>query len=361
MCIVAPPRSQGFTSNWERLPLPLVSLPGLKYTPYPPYTTQHFLILHTQHNTSPPSTPFSLHSHFPSIHTPFPPLTPSSSTVPFPPPRHFFLTDPSTNSVLGWAKASLVEAEAFGFEHPEALDGFAFGTLSSVTAAAADNGVGGGKAATLEEGEDGAAAAKAPLVPKALATASKFISRYGAGKQHKGGEDAGALALAGPEPYDPEEAGQLIEINFMAPSKCVGGGLGAVHSVVVATGVSELCAKIQSLVLGFWITAWGCAFGGSGCSPSLAPSPRPALRRWSKRRAAGQLWGQGQAGQQRLALFSHWRALLTCFAPHPLPSLQGRQVRAAAGGHVRLLRRLRPHPPRADQGVSHDACGDGGP
>lgn len=51
---------------------------------------------------------------------------------------------------------------------------------------------------------------------KALATASRFISRYGAGGKGKGSGGAGAGA-EGSE--DAAEAGQLVELAFLAPPK----------------------------------------------------------------------------------------------------------------------------------------------
>jgi hypothetical protein len=96
--------------------------------------------------------------------------------------------------VLGWAKASLAEAEAFGFEHPEAMEGWAQGAPAAAAAAA------GGDAA---------------VEPKALATAAtKYIDQYKA----QGGTVQGAGKRGG-EPYNPEEAGQLVEIHFSAPQK----------------------------------------------------------------------------------------------------------------------------------------------
>lgn len=131
--------------------------------------------------------------------------------------RHFFLTDPSTNSVLGWAKASLSDAEAFGFDHPEAAAGWATGATAPA-GGAADAAAPPQSAAADGSGDDKATAAPPP-VPKALATATKFMNKY----KQKNGSGAeggsGALVAAAPEPYDPEEAGQLVEIPFMAPQK----------------------------------------------------------------------------------------------------------------------------------------------
>ena len=62
-----------------------------------------------------------------------------------------------------------------------------------------------------------------PAAPpgKAVATAAKFMNKYR--QKNGGGAEGGAGALvaaaAGPEPYDPEEAGQVVEIPFMAPPK----------------------------------------------------------------------------------------------------------------------------------------------
>lgn len=36
--------------------------------------------------------------------------------------RFFFLSDPSTNSVLGWSKTGLAEAEGIGFDRPEVVE-----------------------------------------------------------------------------------------------------------------------------------------------------------------------------------------------------------------------------------------------
>ena len=111
--------------------------------------------------------------------------------------RHFFLADPSTNSVLGWAKASLAEAEAFGFEHPEAIETFSLGAAAKA----------------VEAVKDGEA-----LEPKASAT--KYIDQYMA-PGGKVGRDAlvAVTAAPAPEPYNPDEAGQLVEIMFAAPPK----------------------------------------------------------------------------------------------------------------------------------------------
>ena len=100
--------------------------------------------------------------------------------------------------MLGWAKANLAEAEAFGFEHPEAFEGF---SLSGAAAKA------------VEAVKDGEAAA--------LASATKHIDQYSAGG--KVGKDAlvavNATPAPAPEPYNPEEAGQMVEIMFAAPPK----------------------------------------------------------------------------------------------------------------------------------------------
>ena len=113
--------------------------------------------------------------------------------------RHFFLADPSTNSVLGWAKASLAEAEAFGFEHPEALETFSLGAAAKAVEAVKD-----GEAAALE--------------PKASAT--KYIDQCTA-PGGKVGKDAlvAVTAAPAPEPYNLDEAGQMVEIMFAAPPK----------------------------------------------------------------------------------------------------------------------------------------------
>jgi len=116
----------------------------------------------------------------------------------FPAPRdeswYFFLTDQATNSLMGYTKASLQEAEAYGFAHPEAAEDWAAGA-------------GEAKAAGTEAGKDNRP------VPKALATATKFINRYSNGRQHTAGaEDSG-------EGGSDEEAGQEVELSFMAPPK----------------------------------------------------------------------------------------------------------------------------------------------
>ena len=98
---------------------------------------------------------------------------------------------------MGWAKATLLEAEAFGFEHPEAAENWA-------TPTAADSAARGAGA----KGEDGKS------VPKAVDAATKFIKTYNSKQVLKGGEGTvGELV----EEAGVEEAGQVVEMTFMAP------------------------------------------------------------------------------------------------------------------------------------------------
>lgn len=103
---------------------------------------------------------------------------------------------------MGWAKATLLEAEAFGFEHPEAAETWA--TAGGSNPAAADSAARGAGA----KGEDGKS------VPKAVDAATKFIKTYNSKQGLKGGEGtAGELVDAA----GVEEAGQVVEMTFMAP------------------------------------------------------------------------------------------------------------------------------------------------
>ncbi|GAX76583.1 hypothetical protein CEUSTIGMA_g4029.t1 [Chlamydomonas eustigma] len=129
----------------------------------------------------------------------------------FPHPReenwHFFLTDPATNSVLGYTKASLAEAEAFGFDHPQAMEGWSTATVPASSTHDKD-------ATVANSADDKEEASSKSSV---LVTASKFIKQYNAaGKTHKAG--AGGELVVG-KPFDPEEAGQEVEFMFLAPPK----------------------------------------------------------------------------------------------------------------------------------------------
>eukprot|EP00197_Chlamydomonas_leiostraca_P010453 CAMPEP_0202862194 /NCGR_PEP_ID=MMETSP1391-20130828/3321_1 /ASSEMBLY_ACC=CAM_ASM_000867 /TAXON_ID=1034604 /ORGANISM="Chlamydomonas leiostraca, Strain SAG 11-49" /LENGTH=714 /DNA_ID=CAMNT_0049541695 /DNA_START=168 /DNA_END=2313 /DNA_ORIENTATION=+ len=113
----------------------------------------------------------------------------------FPLPRdenwYVILADPATNSVLSATKVNLLEAERVGFERPEVVEEWA----------AAQAG------AEADSKKDGQATGKA------VAAASRFISRYGKGSTAKGSDSTAA------EVTDAQEAGQLVELMFMAPLK----------------------------------------------------------------------------------------------------------------------------------------------
>ncbi|MEW5311207.1 MAG: hypothetical protein WDW38_002941 [Sanguina aurantia] len=110
----------------------------------------------------------------------------------------FFLTDPSSNSVMAWNKVTLQEAEQVGFDHPELSEAWS---------------VPGGRGPRWEVAGSG----------KALATANRFISRYSSGQQHKPTNGAlttsgstGALGAAGDSALtlNTAEMGQVVELNF---------------------------------------------------------------------------------------------------------------------------------------------------
>ena len=55
-------------------------------------------------------------------------------------PRYLFLCDPANNSVLGWQKANLMEAETAGFDRPELVEQLLCGAGGSALALQAGEG-----------------------------------------------------------------------------------------------------------------------------------------------------------------------------------------------------------------------------
>ncbi|KAG2451784.1 hypothetical protein HYH02_003562 [Chlamydomonas schloesseri] len=119
---------------------------------------------------------------------------------------HIFLVDPTSNAVLSWSKVGLVEAEAVAFARPELAEDWE-------------------RAAAAAEGADKKDGDRSRS--KALATADKFISRYGNGVQRKegggggadkdGGAGAGKDGAGGKDGGDEAESGQVVELVFAAP------------------------------------------------------------------------------------------------------------------------------------------------
>ncbi|KAG2441769.1 hypothetical protein HXX76_003382 [Chlamydomonas incerta] len=112
---------------------------------------------------------------------------------------HVFLVDPASNAVLSWSKVGLVDAEAIAFSRPELAEDWE-------KAAAAEG-------ADKKDGDRSRS--------KALATADKFISRYGNGVQRKdgGGDKEGGAGKegAGKGGEGEAESGQVLEMVFAAP------------------------------------------------------------------------------------------------------------------------------------------------
>mmetsp|Transcript_2646 Transcript_2646/g.4510 ORF Transcript_2646/g.4510 Transcript_2646/m.4510 type:complete len:749 (+) Transcript_2646:96-2342(+) len=116
---------------------------------------------------------------------------------------YVMLADPATNSLMGHVRVSLAEAETVGARRPELVEEWA--ALPAV-----------GSASSTADGKVDASRKDARPVGRAAATATKFIRTYSkrAGTAGTGLDTAAALEEAA---LPAEEAGQLVEIMFMAP------------------------------------------------------------------------------------------------------------------------------------------------
>jgi hypothetical protein len=152
--------------------------------------------------------------------------------------RYLLLVDAGTNSVLGQSRVSLAEAEAVGYARPELVEEWA--ELATAAATASSAAAGGGPEAMA-----GATASKESKPGRAAAAASKFMRSYNnsSSANNVSGSSDAKMGRSGEDDVPAPEAGQLVEIMFMAPPKWV------LNSSRIQHGFIACHANCSSLLL----------------------------------------------------------------------------------------------------------------